>query len=99
MDLRLTHLPLDDDEESCRQLSPPNSIILQPFERLTSLSNELESTIELLSLLRAQHGARSTIFVGQFNQKGGGSEKNATTPYPDAVRWSPLRPLPFLSRY
>jgi hypothetical protein len=64
MDMRMTHLPLEDDEESRRQSSPPNSIIHQLFKQLMSFSNQLESPIELLSLLRAQHdAARSTISV------------------------------------
>jgi hypothetical protein len=64
IDLRMTHLPLEDDEEPHRQSSPPNSVIDQLFERLTTLSNQLESAVELLSSLQAQHGAtQSTISV------------------------------------
>ena len=50
-------LPLEDDEEPARlqQPSSPNSIINQLFECLTTLSNQLESAVELSSSLQAQH--------------------------------------------
>ena len=52
------HLPLEDNHEPRRQPNPPNSVI----ERLTTLSSQLESAVELLSSLQPQHAAaQSTI--------------------------------------
>jgi hypothetical protein len=49
------HLPLEDDEEPHQQQpSPTNTVIDQLFERLTTLSNQLKSAVELL---QAQHAA------------------------------------------
>jgi len=36
------HLPLEDDDEPRRQPSPPNAVIDQLFERIMTLSSELE---------------------------------------------------------
>jgi hypothetical protein len=56
----MTH---EDDEEPRRWSSPwPYSVIDQVFERLTTLSSQLESAVELSSTLQAQHAtAQSTI--------------------------------------
>jgi hypothetical protein len=48
--LAVHHLPLEDDDEPCRQASPPNSVI----EHLTMLSNQLESAVELSCSLQVQ---------------------------------------------
>jgi len=64
MSLGMTHLPLEDDEDPRRGSSPLRSqtVIDQLFERLASLSNQLESVVELSSLLQAQHTpAQTTI--------------------------------------
>lgn len=65
MGLGMMHLPLEDDEDPRRVSSPlgSQSVIDQLFERLiTSISNQLESAVELSSSLRAQHtAAQSTI--------------------------------------
>ena len=58
--LGMTH---EDDEDPHRWSSPwPYSVIDQVFERLTTLSSQLESAVELSSTLQAQHAsAQSTI--------------------------------------
>jgi hypothetical protein len=64
--LGMTQIPLEDDEEPRRQSSPPptHSVIDQLFEHLSTLSNQLESAVELSSLLQAQHATvQSTIFA------------------------------------
>ena len=64
MGLGMTHLPLEDDEDPHRESSPSRlpSVIDQLFERLTILSNQLESVVELSGSLQAQHAAaQSTI--------------------------------------
>ena len=43
--LGIAHLPLEDDEEPRQQSSLPNSVIYQLFERLTTVSNQLEFAI------------------------------------------------------
>jgi hypothetical protein len=60
--LGMTH---EDDEDPCRWSSPwPYSVIDQVFERLTKLSSQLESAVELSSMLQAQHAAvQSTIYA------------------------------------
>jgi len=61
------HLTLEDDEEPLQQQpSSPNSMIDQLCERLTILSNQLESAVELPSSLQAQHiAAQSTISASE----------------------------------
>src|SRR6202040_1924552 len=45
-----------------RRSNPSHTILDQLFERLTTLSNQLESAVELSSTLQAQHtAAQSTI--------------------------------------
>lgn len=63
MGLGMTHIPMEDDEEPRRRSSPRSySVIDQLFERLTALSTQLESAVELSSTLQAQHtAAQSTI--------------------------------------
>jgi hypothetical protein len=41
------HLPLEDDSEPRGHSSLPNSVIEQPFERLTKFSSQLYSAVEL----------------------------------------------------
>lgn len=60
MSLGMTH----DEEDIARSSSPRQSVIDELFQRLTSLSTQLESAIELSSSLQAQHAvAQSTISV------------------------------------
>ena len=64
MGLGMTHLPLEDDEDPYRESNPSRSpsVIDQLFERLTILSNHLESAVKLSGSLQAQHAAaQSTI--------------------------------------
>jgi hypothetical protein len=58
--LRMTH---EDDEEPRRWSSPwPYSVTDQVFERLATLSSQLESVVELSNTLQAQQAAvQSTI--------------------------------------
>jgi len=58
-------MTLEDDEEPRHWSSPwPYSVIDQVFERLTKLSSQLESAVELSSTLQAQHAAvQSTIYA------------------------------------
>jgi len=55
MDLATTHLHLQDDEDAYRssKFIETASVIPQLFERLTTLSNQLKSAVELPSLLQA----------------------------------------------
>jgi hypothetical protein len=39
------HLPIKDDDKPCQQPSAPNSVINQVFERLMTLSPQLESAV------------------------------------------------------
>jgi hypothetical protein len=60
MSLGMAH----DEEDIARSSSPRQSVIDELFQRLTSLSTQLESAIELSSSLQAQHAAaQSTISV------------------------------------
>ncbi|KIM79867.1 hypothetical protein PILCRDRAFT_823052 [Piloderma croceum F 1598] len=60
MSLGMTH----DEEDIARSSSPRQSVIDELFQRLTTLSSQLESAIELSSSLQAQHAAaQSTISV------------------------------------
>jgi uncharacterized phage infection (PIP) family protein YhgE len=53
-----------DEEDIARSSSPKQSVIDKLFQRLTTLSTQLESAIELSSSLQAQHAAaQSTISV------------------------------------
>jgi hypothetical protein len=63
MVLGMSHIPLEEDDELRRLLSPiPSSVLDQLFEQLTTLSNQLESAVELSSNLQAQHtAAQNTI--------------------------------------
>jgi|ERR1700691_38373 hypothetical protein len=60
MGLGMTH---PSDDENRRLNSPrPRSVIDELFERLTTLSNRLESAVELSNSFQAQHAAaQSTI--------------------------------------
>jgi len=63
MGLGMSHIPLEDDDEPRRRSSPiPSAVLDQLFERLTTLSNQLESAVALSSNLQAQHAtAQNTI--------------------------------------
>lgn len=53
-----------DEEDMAPSSSPRQSVIDEPFQRLATLSTQLESAIELSSSLQAQHAtAQSTISV------------------------------------
>ena len=61
MTLGMRHLPLEDDDELRRWSGPiPSAVLDQLLERLTTLSNQLESAVALSSNLQAQHAAAQT---------------------------------------
>ena len=61
MTLGMRHLPLEDDDEPHRWSGPiPSAVLDQLLERLTTLSNQLESAVALSSNLQAQHAAAQT---------------------------------------
>jgi hypothetical protein len=63
MSLGMTH-SLDEEDMVASSSSPKQSVIDELFQRLTTLSTQLESAIELSSSLQAQHAAaQSTISV------------------------------------
>jgi len=84
MALGMSHLPLEDHDEPCCWSGPiPSAVLDQLLERLTTLSNQLESAVALSSNLQAQHAtAQNTM----------SAPESKVTPLEDLVRSSQIQP-------
>jgi len=84
MTLGMRHLPLEDDDEPHRWSGPiPSAVLDQLLERLTTLSNQLESAVALSSNLQAQHAAAQTTIS---------APESKVTALEDLVRSSQIQP-------